>query len=125
MTQIEFDPDNIDIQTINEQEYYILPKYIYEQLLDTLFTQELQNEIILSLGNQLVDWTDDTAATWTTANELNLHKDIVNEFVERNLESIFRGFDGYDKPLFSYEGWQKYEELYEEAVKSGRIIQGM
>lgn len=77
-------------------------------------TEALKNEIILSLGNQIVDFRDDIAKTWETANTLELSHDMVIEFVQDNLGSIFSDFDGFDKACFSYEGWDYYETLKEQ-----------
>ncbi len=76
-----------------------------------MISEKLGKEIVLSLGNQLVDWTDDTSKTWVTAEELDIDNQIVIEFIQNNLEVIFRDFDGVDTAVFSYEGWAYYESL--------------
>ena len=73
--------------------------------------ENVKNEIILSLGNQIVDWTDDTARTWITAEELDIEQDIIIEFIQNNVDDIFRDFDGIDTPTFSYNGWEYYKSL--------------
>ncbi len=73
--------------------------------------QSLKDQIILSLGDQLVDWIDDIASTTITANQLGIDEELVIEVVRNNLESIFRDFDGIDNPIFSIEGWEYYEGL--------------
>lgn len=75
---------------------------------------KLKDEIILSLGNQIVDWTDDTATTWVTAQDLDIDVQLVEDCIVNNLGSIFRDYDGVDKPVFSYEGWEYYESLKEK-----------
>ena len=77
-------------------------------------TIKLRIQIIISLGNQLVDWTDDTARTWTTAEELGIDVKLVEECISDEFGSIFRDFDGVDNPIFSYEGWEYYESLKEK-----------
>lgn len=37
-----------------------------------MMNQVMQKKIILSLGNQLVDWLDDIASTTITANKLGI-----------------------------------------------------
>ncbi len=69
----------------------------------------------MSLGNQIIDFTDDTSITWITAEELSIDREIINEFVRAKLEIIFRDFDGEESVLFSYDGWKYYQRLKEFA----------
>ncbi len=67
------------------------------------------------MGNQIIDFTDDTSITWITAEELSIDREIINEFVRAKLEIIFRDFDGEESVLFSYDGWKYYQRLKEFA----------
>jgi hypothetical protein len=65
--------------------------------------KQLQDQIILNLGNQIVGLDDDTAATYVTADELELPKEIINAVIGV-LPEIFRDYDGIDSASFHLTG---------------------
>jgi len=83
--------------------------------------QSLHDRIVLSLGDQLVDWSDDIASTTITANELGIDEELVTAFVQNNLGGYFRDFDGIDNPIFSIEGWDYYQALKDKHI--GKEVQ--
>ncbi len=105
---------NIDLP---HESFVAMPESIYFSLLERLAKcdKELQNQIIISLGDQISGWEYDTASTFHTAEELGISTELVNAVVGM-LPDIFRDYDGFTDALFSPYGWLCYKELKEQVI---------
>ena len=72
--------------------------------------KKLQNEFIVYMGNQLLDWDDGSASIFETARNMHIDSALAWALVSHLYGSIFRDFDD-SYASFSPQGWVEYEEL--------------
>jgi hypothetical protein len=101
---IETDEENKDIIALSYDKYNELLSYRAK------YDKEIQDELILNIGGQIVGWEDTTASLQEAADYSYIHIDLAVAIVFQ-LDDIFDDTDGIDRVSFSPIGWEYYLEV--------------